>query len=64
MVGNSLRSDVLPVVELGGFAVHVPYQITWGHEMVADDSVVDGNGYRRLGSVVELPPVLDELDGG
>lgn len=34
MVGNSVRSDVLPVLEIGGRAVHVPYGITWGHEVV------------------------------
>lgn len=41
MVGNSVRSDVLPVLELGGHAVHVPYAITWSHEVVeeqADDA--------------------------
>lgn len=32
MVGNSLPSDVLPVIELGGRGVHVPYYVTWGHE--------------------------------
>ncbi len=32
MVGNSLRSDVLPVLALGGHAVHIPYAITWQHE--------------------------------
>lgn len=35
-VGNSVRSDVLPVVELGGVGVHVPYHITWDHEIVRD----------------------------
>jgi putative hydrolase of the HAD superfamily len=34
MVGNSLRSDVLPVIALGGHAVHIPYHITWEHEAV------------------------------
>jgi putative hydrolase of the HAD superfamily len=34
MVGNSVKSDVLPVLELGGHAVHVPYEITWSHEVV------------------------------
>lgn len=34
MVGNSVRSDILPVVELGGHAVHVPYHLTWAHEVV------------------------------
>lgn len=34
MVGNSLRSDILPVVSLGAHAVHIPYHITWEHETV------------------------------
>lgn len=34
MVGNSIKSDVLPVLELGGFAIHVPYHTTWAHEQV------------------------------
>src|SRR3712207_5703803 len=34
MVGNSLRSDVLPVIAVGSHAVHVPYAITWAHEAV------------------------------
>ena len=36
MVGNSVRSDVLPVLELGGRAVHVPYDYLWAHEAVED----------------------------
>ncbi len=32
MVGNSLRSDIEPVVRLGGWGVHVPYHLTWAHE--------------------------------
>lgn len=35
MIGNSLRSDVLPVLELGGHAAHLPYKFTWHHEAVA-----------------------------
>jgi putative hydrolase of the HAD superfamily len=34
MIGNSLKSDVLPVLELGGTAIHVPYHITWAYEEV------------------------------
>lgn len=37
MVGNSVRSDILPVLELGGHAVHVPYPIVWEHEDIAAD---------------------------
>lgn len=34
MIGNSVKSDVIPVLELGGFAIHVPYHTTWMHEKV------------------------------
>jgi len=33
MVGNSMRSDIEPVVGLGGWGVHVPYRVTWEHEL-------------------------------
>ena len=36
MVGNSLKSDVLPVIEIGGSAVHVPFHTTWAHEEVTE----------------------------
>lgn len=50
MVGNSLKSDIVPVLELGGWAVHVPYETTWAHEMV--DTLPDcGN---RFGEMVDL----------
>ncbi|HMJ75732.1 MAG TPA: HAD family hydrolase, partial [Iamia sp.] len=38
MAGNSVRSDILPVLELGGHAVHVPYAITWSHEVVDEQA--------------------------
>ena len=56
MVGNSLRSDVLPVVELGGRGVHVPYGMTWALEQVDDGDVPDG--VVRISSLGELPAVL------
>ena len=34
MVGNAVRSDIAPVIEIGGWAVHIPYKITWEHEMM------------------------------
>jgi putative hydrolase of the HAD superfamily len=60
MVGNSLRSDVVPVVALGGRAVHIPYEVTWAHEHVAEDQLPK-EGWRRIGSISELPAVLKEL---
>ena len=35
MIGNSLRSDIVPVLELGGCGVHMPYHVTWAHETEA-----------------------------
>jgi putative hydrolase of the HAD superfamily len=60
MVGNSLRSDVVPVVELGGRAVHIPYEVTWAHEEVGEDELPK-YGWRRLETIRELPSALEAL---
>lgn len=39
MIGNSLKSDILPVINIGSNAIHIPYHITWQHEMV-DETVI------------------------
>lgn len=60
MVGNSLRSDILPVIELGGWGVYVPQALTWNHEVVENSA----NGHDRLfelGDLNELPGLLDRL---
>jgi putative hydrolase of the HAD superfamily len=61
MVGNSLRSDVLPVVALGGHAVHIPHPLTWAHEQV-DPAALEGVAYHRLENIRQLPQLLEELD--
>ncbi|HEX2577952.1 MAG TPA: HAD family hydrolase, partial [Aquihabitans sp.] len=53
MVGNSVRSDVLPVLEVGGHAVHIPYHVTWAHEHADHDGSVP-----TLTSISELPAWL------
>jgi putative hydrolase of the HAD superfamily len=53
MVGNSLRSDVLPVLEAGGAAVHVPYAVTWEHETVAQDALA-GKEFVSLDRISDL----------
>src|SRR5229473_1036510 len=60
MVGNSLRSDVVPVVTLGGHAVHIPYEVTWHHEHVPD-AELPTSGWRRIPTIRELQAVLTEL---
>jgi putative hydrolase of the HAD superfamily len=61
MVGNSLRSDILPVLALGGIAVYVPYQLTWTHEVV-DPPPVEQPGYYELEHLGLLPALLDSLE--
>ncbi len=34
MIGNSLKSDILPVANIGGEAIHIPFHTTWAHELV------------------------------
>ncbi len=53
MVGNSVRSDILPVLSLGAHAVHVPYPLVWEHEHVDHDEQLD-----ELASITELPARL------
>jgi len=54
MVGNSVRSDVLPVMAIGGHAVHIPYHLTWELERVDDHD----EDVTELGSIAELPAWL------
>ena len=61
MVGNSLRSDVAPVVALGAQAVHIPYHVTWAHEHVPEGSLPT-TGWHRLESISGLVTLLDSLD--
>jgi len=61
MVGNSLRSDILPALEAGAFAVHIPHELTWAYEHV--DEPVDHPRFvvtQRIGSVIELVERINE----
>lgn len=56
MIGNSLKSDVLPVLEIGGTAVHVPYHTTWAHERI-DHEIVHPSFY----TVTQIDEIIDLL---
>jgi putative hydrolase of the HAD superfamily len=62
MVGNSLRSDVLPVAALGAHAVHVPFHTTWALEDVEPEEAARYE-FSTIGSLFELPALIDDLDG-
>ena len=53
MIGNSLKSDVLPLVNIGASAIHVPFHTTWAHEEVAtnEQSTTD---YKTVTSITEI----------
>jgi len=59
MCGNSMRSDILPALEAGAFAAHVPYPLTWAHEMA--DAPVGHPRFAELASIAELPGWIASL---
>jgi putative hydrolase of the HAD superfamily len=58
MVGNSIKSDILPVIEAGARAVYVPYQVTWVHERVTD---YDRASFVEIAHIGLLPGLLGEM---
>lgn len=58
MIGNSLKSDVLPVLGLGGYGIHVPYHTTWEHEHV-DIQITDPN-FVELAKIRNLLPYFPD----
>ncbi|WP_306014358.1 MULTISPECIES: HAD family hydrolase [unclassified Allomuricauda] len=57
MIGNSLKSDVLPILNIGAQAVHVPFHTTWAHEMVSEDEMV--NNHLKLNRLKDVLKYLD-----
>lgn len=53
MIGNSLRSDILPVLEIGAHAIHIPFHTTWIHETISDDRI-ESNDFIKCNSLKEL----------
>ena len=52
MVGNSLKSDVLPVLKIGGQAVHIPFHTTWEHEKI--DHKIDNLNFKSVKKLKEI----------
>lgn len=56
MIGNSLKSDIMPVLAMGGHGVHVPYHTTWAHEKTAH--IIEHPNFRQVQSIKEILPDL------
>ncbi len=59
MIGNSLRSDILPVIELGGRAIYIPYSLTWGHENVV---IPASQAYCEIESMRQVEEAIERLN--
>ena len=61
MIGNSLKSDILPVLAIGGIGIHIPFETTWVHELVPESELA-GKEFIRLASFTHLPALLASLE--
>ena len=52
MIGNSLKSDIIPVLKLGGHAMHIPFHTTWEHEHV--DVNIENDQFKQLDNISDL----------
>ena len=52
MIGNSLKSDVLPVLAIGGHAVHIPFHTTWAHERI--DYIIEHENFRSFEKIIDV----------
>ena len=60
MAGNSMKSDVLPAIEAGAFGVHIPYHVTWAHELA--DAPEGHPRYVSLSRIAELPDWIAAIE--
>ena len=56
MIGNSLKSDVLPVLNIGGYAIHIPYYTTWEYEKI--DFEIEHKNFNTITNLSELFDIL------
>ncbi|NPV77404.1 MAG: HAD family hydrolase [Anaerolineae bacterium] len=62
MIGNSLKSDILPVLNLGGKAIYIPHYHTWAHEMVTEEQGRNA-GYIQADHIGQVNQIIDNLIG-
>jgi putative hydrolase of the HAD superfamily len=57
MIGNSLKSDILPLINIGAEAIHIPFHTTWLHEQVSDQETKN-KAYKTITSLSQLKAIL------
>ncbi len=56
MLGNSLKSDIMPVLAVGGHGIHIPYHTTWAHEHI--ENKIEHPNFRQVNTIKEILPFL------
>ncbi len=56
MIGNSLKSDILPILNCGGHAIHIPYHSTWEYEKI--DFEIEHDNFKSFSNITEILPLL------
>ena len=62
MVGNSLKSDVLPAIEAGSWGVYVPHDLTWAYEHA--EAPLDAPRFRQVAHLGELAELIEKIGRG
>ena len=57
MIGNSLKSDILPLIAIGASAIHVPFHTTWTHEQVSEQDLLNSD-YTTVSSIRDILALL------
>ena len=57
MVGNSMKSDILPVLNIGGCAIHIPFHSTWIHEDV-NPGIIDNNNFKEVQNISDILQII------
>lgn len=52
MIGNSIKSDILPILNIGGHGIHIPYHVTWAHERV--EATVDHPNFKQVEKIGDI----------
>ena len=59
MIGNSLKSDIIPVLNLGGYGIHIPYHTTWAHEQI--ENTIVNNRFMHVKQINEVVDFLNAI---
>jgi putative hydrolase of the HAD superfamily len=57
MIGNSVKSDILPVLDIGAYAIHVPCDTTWAHEHV-ENSELNNPRFRETDKLIKIKEII------